>query len=79
MPSSRRYTKKEIVGGNASTSITMYPLNPHLFMPRPSLQDWRLEKRTMHRPFWIHANWAGDDVSKMNIMKAEKVWLLQSE
>jgi hypothetical protein len=50
-------TKDDAAGrpDSAPDAVSVYPLNPHMFLPRPGVQDLHLPTRIMHRPYWVSA------------------------
>lgn len=62
--------------GNGSEAVSIYPLSPYMFLPRPGLQTLRLPQRITHRAFWWHANYAASIGGKLRAIKAEGDWLL---
>lgn len=52
------YRAKDDAAGRpdgAPDAVSVYPLNPHMFLPRPGVQDLHLPTRIMHRPYWVSA------------------------
>ena len=49
-----RYKRKE---GDGAEAVSIYPLNPHMFLPRPGVTDQKLPKRIVHRAYWVSDEW----------------------
>ena len=86
-PSSGQYALNRILNNECyeytstsnlqETAVTIWPLNPFMFAPRPHITERHLPKRIAHRPFWWHANWCVTDTEKVEFIKGEGDWLVQ--
>ena len=66
-------------GGGETLAVTVFPLHPAQFMPRPLLVDKHVERQLSMRPFWWHANYASSDVDKVKEMIWQGGWLVPEE
>lgn len=49
----RASSSQRCSGADATVAVSAYPLNPHMFLPRPHVQRLGLPRRIIHRPFWV--------------------------
>ena len=61
--------------GESETAVSIFPLNPFMFLPRPLWTDRHVHTNILHMPYWLHLNWAAGESDKVKVAQDTGMWL----